>query len=66
MSRTRWFKAPCEGGACVEAGVLEYGDVAIRSSLFRARTVVVTQSEWRAFVQAVKDGHFDQVLREPR
>lgn len=64
--KTRWYKTPGDSGACVEAGVLDYGDVAIRSSLFRARTVVVTQSEWRAFVQAVKDGHFDQVLREPR
>lgn len=61
--KPRWFKTPCDGGACVEAAVLEYGDVAIRSSLFRARTVVVTQREWNAFIQAVKNGHFDKVIQ---
>lgn len=64
--KPRWFKTPCDSAACVEAAVLEYGDVAIRSSLFRARTVVVTQREWNAFVQAVKSGHFDNVIRDPK
>ena len=63
MKKPRWFKTPCNDAACIEAAVLTYGDVAIRSSMFRARTVVVTQSEWRSFVQAVKNGHFDGVVK---
>lgn len=64
--KVKWFKTPCDTAACLEAGVLEYGDIVIRSSQFRARTVVVTPREWQAFVQAVKNGHFDGVIRNPK
>lgn len=61
---TKWVRTPTDSGAAVEIGRLTYGDYAIRSQQFRARTVVMTRTELRAFIQAVKNGHFDKMIQE--
>lgn len=63
---TRWVKTPCDTNACIELGVMDYGDFVIRNSQFRARSVVANPAEMRAFVQAAKNGAFDKLLEGPK
>lgn len=61
---TKWIKTPCDTSACVEVGKLDHGDFAIRNSIFEANRIVVTRAEMAAFIQAVKDGVFDELVRK--
>lgn len=47
----------CESNTCVEVDIAHDG-VEVRSSLNRARSVVFTLDEWRAFIAAVRDGKY--------
>jgi hypothetical protein len=58
-ARTEWIKTPSDTGACLEVGSTPAGYVAIRSTVNPGVRVLATQFEWDAFVQAVKNGHFD-------
>lgn len=66
MSETRWRRTPCESSACVEIGATSYGDFLVRNSNFRADKVGFTAQEMRAFIRAVKDGHFDDLIWGPK
>lgn len=66
MATTRWVRTPTDSQGAMEIGKLEFGDYAIRNHQFRARTVTMTRAELRAFIQAVKNGHFDRLLEEIR
>lgn len=62
MRETHWRRSPCNDGACVEVGRLSYGHYAIRNSNFRADKALFTQEEMKAFITAVKNGHFDDMV----
>lgn len=62
MSESRWRRTPCDTAACVEIGRLSYGHFAIRNSNFRADKALFTEQEMKAFIRAVKDGHFDDLI----
>lgn len=64
MAATRWVRTPSDSQNAIEIGKLEYGDYVIRNHQFRARTVTMTRSELRSFLQAVKNGHFDRLIKE--
>jgi hypothetical protein len=50
------------GGDCVEVAVVD-GSVAFRHSHRPDEGIIVyTASEWRAFVEGIKDGEFDDLL----
>ena len=50
------------GGDCVEVAAVD-GSVAFRHSRRPDEaTIVYTASEWRAFVEGVKDGEFDDLV----
>ena len=66
MSETRWRRAPCESTSCVEVGVTSFGGYLIRNSNFRADKAAFTQTEMRAFIRAVKNGHFDDLIWGPK
>ncbi len=61
-SKTRWVRTPCDSSACVEVGSLWYGDIAVRNSQFRARTVTFSRKEFGAFLEAAKKGEFDEIV----
>lgn len=62
QQKAKWIKTPCDTNACVEIGKLPHGDFAIRSSQFRANTVVITEQELVSFIQAVHAGVFDKFV----
>lgn len=62
----KWMKALCDTNACVELGLLDHGDYAIRNSAFRARTITFTRREIVAFLHAAKNGDFDVLLEQPK
>jgi hypothetical protein len=64
--RGRWRPVASASNSTVEVARYEFGGFAIRNSAFRARTVVMTKSEFRAFIHAVKSGAFDDMVEEPR
>jgi hypothetical protein len=50
----------CPAGACVEAGILNNGDVAVIDGKDRGKgPYVFTAQEWVAFVRGVKNDEFD-------
>lgn len=59
QQKAKWIKTPCDTNSCVEIGKLPHGDFAIRNSMFRANTVVITEDELKAFLIAVRNGAFD-------
>ena len=51
-------------GNCVEAARLPHGGAAVRNSRHpHGPALVFTQAEIRAFLESVKDGDFDDLLR---
>ena len=64
MATTRWVRTPTDSAGAVEIGKAEYGDFLIRNHQFGARKITATPAELRAFIQAVKNGHFDRLLEE--
>lgn len=60
--KTHWVRTPCDSSACVEVGSLWYGDMAVRSSQFRSRTVTFSRAEFAAFLEAAKKGTFDEIV----
>jgi Domain of unknown function (DUF397) len=55
-----WHRGtPCDGGACLEAAVLDKA-VLLRSSRSpEGATLALSRDEWDAFLVAAKAGHFD-------
>jgi hypothetical protein len=66
MSSARYIRTPGVDDVRVEIGKLSYGDFTIRASNFKRRTIVFTGEQMRAFIDAVKQGHFDPLFEEPR
>jgi hypothetical protein len=61
--RIKWVRASgALGKVGIEVGRLPHGDYAIRSSAFRANTVVVTEDELAEFFHAVHAGHFNSLI----
>jgi hypothetical protein len=59
-----WRKSRHSGqlGNCVEAAVLEGGDVAMRNSRYPGGPALIfTRDEMAAFLAGAKDGEFDDV-----
>jgi hypothetical protein len=55
----RWRRSSrCSAGTCVEVGVDE-ANVWVRNSQQPETAVLLSASEWTAFVAGVKDGEFD-------
>jgi len=58
----KWHRAAlCEGGQCLEIGILgEF--VMVRKSTDSGGTwVTLSRDEWHAFVVGVKNGEFDEI-----
>lgn len=54
-----WYRGkPCDGGACVEAALLDE-TVLLRSSSVPGVTLILSRDEWNTFLVAAKAGHFD-------
>lgn len=61
-TNTDWVRA-CGSGTCLEVRATIGGQhVILRTTGRVEETIVSTGDEWRAFVTAVKNGDFDQVL----
>jgi hypothetical protein len=59
-----WRKSRHSGqlGNCVEAAVLDGGDVAMRNSRYPGGPALIfTRDEMAAFLAGIKDGEFDDV-----
>jgi Domain of unknown function (DUF397) len=60
-----WVRAKaCSSHTCIEVNRLEHGSghmVWLRLSWGSKPAVVVSEAEWAAFVQGIKDGDFDHV-----
>jgi len=56
-----WYRAECEGGACVE--VADAGDAVILRSSANPddASVALSRAEWEGFLVGAKDGVFDSV-----
>lgn len=63
LSTAKWLKSDRSGiNGCVEVAFLE-GRVAVRDSKDRHGPVLVFDPhEWAAFIEAARDGKFDQPL----
>lgn len=58
-ARSGWRRASmCGGGECVEVVSAE-GRVRLRNSMNPSVAVTVSRTEWRAFIEGVKAGEFD-------
>jgi len=63
---TRWHKSGRSSaqGNCVETAKLADGQVAVRNSRHPAGPALIfSEAEARAFLEGVKDGDFDYLLR---
>ena len=60
VDEPQWHTArQCDGGGCVEIGILD-NSVLIRNSSDRGgERLVLSRGEWQEFVAGVKDGDFD-------
>ena len=66
LAGVRWRKSARSSaqGNCVETARLDDGQVAVRNSRHPAGPALIfTQAEARAFLEGVKDGDFDYLLR---
>jgi Domain of unknown function (DUF397) len=63
LSTAKWLKSDRSGmNGCVEVAFFE-GKVAVRDSKDRQGPVLVFDAhEWTAFIEAARDGKFDQPL----
>ncbi|MEV7005535.1 DUF397 domain-containing protein [Streptosporangium sp. NPDC051022] len=63
LATATWVKSSLSGaneGNCVEVARLAQGRVGVRDSKDRSGPALVfAPGEWAAFVESVKDGHFD-------
>jgi hypothetical protein len=62
LSRASWFKSSYsngQGGACVEHARLADGSRVVRDSKHPdGPALILSTSEWAAFIQGVRDGKF--------
>jgi len=49
----------CDGGQCVEIGILDKSVLARSSAQPNGMTLTLSRDEWHVFVTRVKDGDFD-------
>jgi hypothetical protein len=65
LAAVTWRKSRHSGqlGNCVEAAVLENGEVAMRNSRYPSGPALIfTRDEMTAFLAGAKDGEFDDVV----
>ncbi len=65
LAGAAWRKSNHSGqiGNCVEAALLESGDVALRNSRYpNGPALIFTRDEMAAFLAGAKDGEFDDVV----
>ena len=65
LTEAGWRKSIHSGqlGNCVEAAVLDCGDVALRNSRYPSGPALIfTRDEMAAFLAGAKDGEFDDVV----
>ena len=65
LTRVAWRKSIHSGqlGNCVEAALLDCGDVALRNSRYPAGPALIfSRDEMAAFLAGAKDGEFDDVV----
>lgn len=64
-SDLKWRKAQASvaNGRCVEVAMTAHGDVVVRDSKHHEQEMLAfTWQEWKAFIEAVKDGEFDYTV----